>query len=241
MAWWTAWLWRQSAKDWKTTQSQADAQPGVGALGGQERAVSAVVEHDVRAEQKARGGDRQRQRQQVRDVERQVHQHRERQVRHERRGDVRYAAAQAADARTERGPPARMLHSRAAARTLTSSAPNPGCGADLGGRHSTPTVCWSRKDAAVGLGRSVRVRVPPSRAAADWGSDRCQSAEGRARLGTVTAAFRSPVDGPASVTPQSALRYARTRSMASGSGGAVTGKRWASRPSALPVRPSPRW
>jgi hypothetical protein len=76
-------------------QAHSDAQPGIGALGRQERAVSAVVEHDVGPKHEARGGDRQRQHQQVRDIQRQVHEHREREVGHDRSRDVQQAAAQA--------------------------------------------------------------------------------------------------------------------------------------------------
>ena len=56
--------------------AQDGAQPGVGALRRQERAVRAIVEDDEGADLKAGGRDRQRQHQQVRDVERQVHEHR---------------------------------------------------------------------------------------------------------------------------------------------------------------------
>ena len=88
-------------------QAQSDAQPGVGALGRQERAVSAVVEHDVRPEQKAGGGDRQRQHEQVRDVQRQVHQHRAAPGTARPRSRCPAGCGPGAAGRTERGPPAR--------------------------------------------------------------------------------------------------------------------------------------
>jgi hypothetical protein len=62
-------------------QPQRNAQPGVGALGRQKRAVCAVVKHNVRPQQKARRRNGQHQRQQGRHVQRHVHEHRERQKR----------------------------------------------------------------------------------------------------------------------------------------------------------------
>ena len=74
-------------------QQGAEApEPAIGALGGEERAVAAVVKDDEDAKQKAPGGDRQGKGQPDRDVERQVHRDDQRQVGHDRGRDVERAA-----------------------------------------------------------------------------------------------------------------------------------------------------
>ena len=88
-------------------QPEGDAQPLVRALRRQERAVRAVVEEDVGAQQEAGGGDRDGEHEQVRDVEREVHQDREREVGHDRGRDVQQRAAEVRLWRTGRAAPAR--------------------------------------------------------------------------------------------------------------------------------------
>ena len=67
MAWWMAWLWRQLAKRRVDEHAERAAEPDVRALGGQERAVRAVVEDDVGAQQEAGGEDAEPERQPDRD------------------------------------------------------------------------------------------------------------------------------------------------------------------------------
>jgi hypothetical protein len=75
-------------------QPQKGPQALVGLLRRQERAVGAVVEQDVDANEEAGGGHRDREDQQVGHVEQGHHQREEREVGHDRRRDVDEAAPQ---------------------------------------------------------------------------------------------------------------------------------------------------
>ena len=70
------------------------ADPAVGRLALEERAVAAVVEDDEGAQQEAAGRNRQPERQPDRLAERQVHEHRQRQIRHDGGREVEQAAAE---------------------------------------------------------------------------------------------------------------------------------------------------
>ena len=74
-------------------EAERGAQPCVSALGGQERAVRAVVEDDVRAQQEACRGRGEDEGERIGDPQQEVHPDRERQVRHDRRREIERAAA----------------------------------------------------------------------------------------------------------------------------------------------------
>jgi hypothetical protein len=73
-------------------ETQRRAEPPVGALGGEERSVRAVVKDDERAYQEPRSRDGEHERDQVRDLQREIHEHEQHEVRQDRRQQTAQAA-----------------------------------------------------------------------------------------------------------------------------------------------------